>query len=245
MVYLKVALEDTLLGNCLADGRNISESTESLRIKAWKALAGSCNMPFHIYVKHDSRLYDFIYMDDRGRLVFKCGDNSLSRNGSVLVIPIDNIPGVYMPAMLAMSKGDGFLIRGSVNECDSLTIDDGLGFKTLSAMDDNDCRRDFTLRDMPYIVPVSFLMEYGWVPLGCLDDATDREGVYVVTDFDRFWPEDCSLCYMKYRQGESADEFKERAAGELGTDCDTLYFIYIEGWLRFAKKMESEGFMCI
>lgn len=245
MVYLKTALEDTMLGNCLAGGRNIPESTESLRVKAWKALAGSCNMPFHIYVKHDSKLYDFIYMDDNGRLVFKCDDNSLSRNDSVLAVPIDNIPGVYMPAMLAMGKGDGFLAYGSLNECDSMTIADGLGLKTLSAIDDNDCRRDFTLGDMPYIVPASFLMEYGWVPLNCLDDATDREGVYVVTDFDRFWPEDCSLCYMKYRQDENADEFKERAAGELGTDCDTLYFIYIEGWLKFVKKMESERFMCM
>lgn len=244
MVYLKAALEDTLLGNCLAGGRNVSESTESLRIKAWKALSGSRGMPFHIYVKHDSKLYGFIYMDDRGRLVFKCDDNSLSRNESVLAILVDNIPGVYMPAMLAMNKGDWFLEHGSVNECDSLTIDDGLGFKTLSAIDDNYGRKDFTLKDMSYIVPAS-LIEHGWAPLGCLDDETDRESVYVVTDFDRFWPEDCSLCYMKYRQDESAGEFRKRIAGELGTDCDTLYFIYIEGWLRFVKKMESEGFIYI
>lgn len=244
MVYLKAALEDTLLGNCLAGGRNISESTESLRIKAWKALSGSCNMPFHIYVKQDGRLYDFIYMDDKGRLVFKCDDNSLSRNGSVLTIAIDNIPGVYIPAMLAMSKGDWFLAYGNVNECDSLTIDEDLGFKTLYAIDDDGYKKSFSLRNMPYIVPAS-LMEHGWAPLDCFDDATDMEGVYVVTDFDRFWPEDCSLCYMKYRQDESADEFRKRAAGELGTDCDTLHFICIEGWLRFIKKMESEGFMCI
>ena len=244
MVYLKVALEDTLLGNCLAGGRDISESTESLRIKAWKALTGSCNMPFHIYVKQDSKLYDFIYMDDRGRLVFKCDDNSLSRNDSVLTIPADNIPGVYMPAMLAMGKNDMFLVHGSIYECDSLTIADGLGVKTLNATDEYDCRKIFTLKDMPYIVPDS-LMEHGWVPLNCLDDETDRESVYVVTDFDRFWPEDCSLCYMKYRQDESAGEFRKRAAGELGTDCDTLYFICIDGWLRFIKKIESEGFMYI
>lgn len=244
MVYLKVALEDTLLGNCLAGGRDISESAESLRIKAWKALAGSCDMSFHIYVKHDSKLYDFIYMDDRDRLVFKCDDGSLSRNESVLAIPVDNIPGVYMPAMLAMGKGDWFMIHGSTNKCDNMTIADGLGFKTLNAIDDDGYRKDFTLRDMPYIVPVS-LMEYGWAPLDYLGDETNREGVYVVTDFDRFWPKDCSLCYMKYSQDESAGEFKEKAAGELGTDCDTLYFICIEGWLRFIKKMESEGFMCI
>lgn len=244
MVYLKAALEDTLLGNCLAGGRNISESTETLRIKAWKALSGSCNMPFHIYVKQDNKLYDFIYMDDKGRLVFRCDDKNLSRNNSILTIPIDNVPGVYMPAMLAMSKGDWFMIYGKVNECDSMTIDDGLGFQTISAIDDDGYRRDFTFRHMPYIVPAS-LMEYGWASLDCLDDATDREGVYVVTDFDRFWPEDCSLCYMKYKQDESAGEFRKRAAGELGTDRDTLYFIYIEGWLRFIKKMESEGFMCI
>ena len=244
MVYLKAALEDTLLGNCLAGGMNASETAENWLTNVWKALADSSNIPFHIYVKHDSKLYNFIYMDDRDRLVFRCDDNNLSRNESVLVIPVNNIPGVYMPAMLAMSRDDRFLIRGSINECDSLTIADGLGFKTLNAIDEDGHRKAFTLRDMPYIMPVS-LMEYGWAPLDCLDDATDREGVYVVTDFDRFWPEDCSLCYMKYRQDESAGEFRKRAAGELGTDRDTLYFIYIEGWLRFVKKMESEGFMCM
>lgn len=244
MVYLKAALEDTLLGDYLAGGMNASENAENWRTKVWKALADSSNMPFHIYVKHNNRLYDFIYMDDRGRLVFKCDDNKLSRNDSVLAILVDNMPGVYMPAMLAMGKGDGFLIRGSIYECDRLTVADGLGFMTLKAIDDNGDRKGFALGNLPYIVPVS-LMEHRWAPLDCLDDETDREGVYVVTDFDRFWPEDCSLCYMKYREDESADEFRERAAEELGTDRDTLYFIYIEGWLRFIKKMESEGFMCI
>lgn len=244
MVYLKAALEDTLLGNCLTGGMNASETAENWRMNVWKALADSSNMPFHIYVKHGDKLYDFIYMDDRGRLVFRCDDNNLSRNENVLAIPVDNIPGVYIPAMLAMSKGDWFFAYGKTNKCDSLTIADGLGFKTLYAIDEDGYKKSFTLKNMPYIVPTS-LMEHGWAPLNYLDDGTNGEGVYVVTDFDRFWPQDCSLCYMKYRQDESADEFRERAAGELGTDCDTLYFICIEGWLRFVKKMESEGFTCI
>lgn len=212
-------------------------------MKAWKALAGSCNMPFRIYVKRGRKLYDFIYMDDRGRLVFMCDGDNMPRNGRVLVFPVDNAPGVYMPAMLAMNEDDGFLVYGSFNRCGGMVMAGSLGLKELCAVDENGYRIGFTLMDTSYIIPIS-LMEHGWAPLDRFD-GTDGKGVYVVTDFDRFWPEDCSSCYMEYREGENAGEFRERAAGEFETDCRTLYSISIENWLMFAKNMESEGFMCI
>lgn len=243
MVYLRVDLEDTMLGGCLAGEKGALESAENRRIEAWRALAGSCGMPFRIYVKRGRKLYDFIYMDDRDRLVFMCDGDNMPRNDRMLAFPVDNAPKVYIPAMLAMDKGDGFLTYGSANRCSGMAIAGSLGFKGLDAIDENGYTRSFTLADMPHIVPIS-LMEHGWAPLDCFDE-TDRKGVYVVTDFDKFWPEDYSFCYMEYREGENDGEFRERAAGEFETDCRTLYFISIENWLGFAKKMESEGFMCI